>query len=157
MRNVSHAGVLAYRLTESRVEFLLVTTRSTRRWSIPKGHCGDAGNARETALREAFEEAGVEGLVARRPIGTFCHVKRGSPGEGECWVVVYPMRVARQAPDWPEKGERRMVWASVREAAGLVDLELSTLMLSFARTLEAGKSGGRPATKENRRLSQPAE
>jgi 8-oxo-dGTP pyrophosphatase MutT (NUDIX family) len=135
LRNVSHAGVLPYRMKPSGPEFLLVTTRSSKRWSIPKGHCEAAAEARETALSEAYEEAGLSGAIPREPIGTFSHVKRGPPDNGECLVLVYPMKVTRQAASWPEKYQRQVMWAGAREAAELVDAGLSDVIRRFAETL----------------------
>jgi 8-oxo-dGTP pyrophosphatase MutT (NUDIX family) len=116
-------------------EFLLVTTRGSKRWSIPKGYCEASAEARQTALSEAYEEAGLRGAIPREPIGIFSHVKRAPPDKGECLVLVYPMKVTKQVASWPEKGQRRLIWAGAREAAELVDAGLSGVIRRFAATL----------------------
>jgi 8-oxo-dGTP pyrophosphatase MutT (NUDIX family) len=122
-------------LKPSGPEFLLVTTRSSGRWSIPKGYCEAASEARDTALKEAYEEAGLKGTVPQEPLGVFSHIKRGPPDSGECLVLLDPMRVAKQASRWPEKGQREIMWAGVREAVELVDLGLSDVIRRFAKSL----------------------
>jgi len=141
LRDVSHAGVLAYRLRPSGPEFLLVTTRSSGRWSIPKGYC-TAAESRQTALKEAYEEAGVKGAVAQEPIGIFSHIKRGPPDDGECLVLLFSMKVTKQAASWPEKGQRRLMWAALEEAQELVDSGLSQLIRRFAKKLVPKRDRG---------------
>lgn len=131
-RDISHAGVLPYRSNGHGLELLLITTRRSKRWSVPKGHCRGEAQARRTAAAEAYEEAGLEGTVAKRPIGTFSHAKSGPALSTEATVLLYPMRVARQLDSWPEKGERRLMWAGPRKAAKLVDPELSALIKRFS-------------------------
>ena len=146
MRSVSHAGVLPYRLKPGGPEFLLVTTRSSGRWSIPKGYCEAAAQAHETAVKEAYEEAGVKGVVPREPIGTFSHIKKGPPDSGKCRVLLFPMKVTDQAASWPEKGQRRLMWAAPGEAVELVDAGLYELIRRFTKMLlpkRGGAEGGR--------------
>jgi 8-oxo-dGTP pyrophosphatase MutT (NUDIX family) len=131
-RDISHAGVLPYRVNGHGLELLLITTRRSKRWSVPKGHCRGEADARRTAATEAFEEAGLEGTVAKHPIGTFSHAKSGPALSAEAIVLLFPMRVARQLESWPEKGQRRLMWAGPRKAAKLVDPELSALIKRFS-------------------------
>src|SRR5215475_1430640 len=102
-------GALPYRLTaRSRPHFMLVTSRETRRWIIPKGWPKKKGKSpHHSAAREAFEEAGVEGAVARRSVGSFSYEKRlRNGGAVVCDVRVFPLEVRRQNQQWPEKQER---------------------------------------------------
>src|SRR6516164_5724038 len=116
-------GALPYRVGNgSRPEFMLVTSRETQRWIIPKGWPKKGKSPRKSAAREAFEEAGVHGAVAKQPIGSFSYEKRLRDGAVvECEVRVFPLKVRRQTKDWPEKDERRVKWLSARKAAGRVD------------------------------------
>src|SRR5215471_8614155 len=83
-------GALPYRVGNgSRPEFMLVTSRETQRWIIPKGWPKKGKSPRRSAAREAFEEAGVLGAVGRRPLGSFSYEKRLKNGRSvECEVRV---------------------------------------------------------------------
>jgi 8-oxo-dGTP pyrophosphatase MutT (NUDIX family) len=129
-------GALPYRVSNgSRAEFMLVTSRETRRWIIPKGWPKKGKSPRQSAAREAFEEAGVRGAVGRRPIGTFSYEKRlKNGGVVECEVRVFPLEVRRQNKEWPEKQERRVKWLSATKAAARVDQpRLSKIIRQLAR------------------------
>jgi 8-oxo-dGTP pyrophosphatase MutT (NUDIX family) len=114
---------------------MLVTSRETQRWIIPKGWPKKGKSPRKSAAREAFEEAGVHGAVAKQPIGSFSYEKRLRDGAVvECEVRVFPLKVRRQTKDWPEKDERRVKWLSARKAAGRVDQpRLSRIIRDLAR------------------------
>jgi 8-oxo-dGTP pyrophosphatase MutT (NUDIX family) len=98
-------GALPYRLSAgSRPQFMLITSRETRRWVIPKGWPKKGKSPRYSAAREAFEEAGVVGAVAKRTIGSFSYEKRlKNGGVVVCEVCVFPLEVRRQNKQWPEK------------------------------------------------------
>src|SRR6185436_7016717 len=108
VKRVQYAA-LPYRLMgKSRTEVMLVTSLGTRRWIIPKGwpHKGRAPH--HSAAREAFEEAGVEGVIDSRPVGSFPYQKRlKNGGVVDCEVEVYALRVLRQSKRWPESAGRR--------------------------------------------------
>ena len=105
---------------ETRV--LLVTSRETRRWVVPKGWAEEGLAPAELAAKEAFEEAGALGTVSPEPIGSYRYRKRLKAGRRvACEVGVFPMRVERLLEDWPEAAERERRWFSAREAAERVD------------------------------------
>jgi 8-oxo-dGTP pyrophosphatase MutT (NUDIX family) len=112
-------GALPYRLSAgSRPQFMLVTSRETRRWIIPKGWPKKGKLPHHSAAREAFEEAGVVGAVAKRSIGSFSYEKRlKNGGAVVCNVRVFPLQVRRQNKQWPEKQERIVKWLSASQAA----------------------------------------
>jgi 8-oxo-dGTP pyrophosphatase MutT (NUDIX family) len=91
-------GALPYRLAAgSRPQFMLVTSRETRRWIIPKGWPKKGKSPHHSAAREAFEEAGVVGAVARRCVGSFSYEKRlKNGGAVVCKVSVFPLEVTHQ-------------------------------------------------------------
>jgi 8-oxo-dGTP pyrophosphatase MutT (NUDIX family) len=100
---------------------MLVTSRETRRWIIPKGwpHKGKAPH--HSAAREAFEEAGVVGAVASRPVGSFPYRKRLRSGRVVvCEVQVFALKVRGQTKQWPERQQREVKWVSAKEAAETV-------------------------------------
>jgi len=112
-------GALPYRVSSgSRAEFMLVTSRETRRWVIPKGWPKKGKSPHRLAAREAFEEAGVTGAIGRRSVGSFSYEKRlKNGGLIECEVRVFPLEVKRQSKQWPEMQERRIKWLSASKAA----------------------------------------
>jgi 8-oxo-dGTP pyrophosphatase MutT (NUDIX family) len=120
-KRVQYAA-LPYRPTGAAgTEVMLVTSRGRQRWIIPKGwpHIGRAPC--DSAAREAFEEAGVLGLVGRRSLGSFRYKKRLKKGRvAVCDVHVFPLNVVRQRQQWPEKNQREIKWVSVKEAAATV-------------------------------------
>jgi 8-oxo-dGTP pyrophosphatase MutT (NUDIX family) len=99
-------------------EFMLVTSRETRRWVIPKGWPKRGQSPRRLAAREAFEEAGVIGAIGKRALGSFSYEKRLKNGDMiKCKVRVFPLEVKRQRKQWPEKRERKVRWLSALQAA----------------------------------------
>src|SRR5260370_1861876 len=129
-------GALPYRLSAgSRPQLMLVTARETGRWMIPKGWPKKGKAPRHLAAREAFEEAGVVGAIARRPVGTFSYEKRlRNGGAVVCQVRVFPLEVRRQNKQWPEKRERVVKWLSASQAAEKVkEPKLSAIILRLAR------------------------
>ena len=112
-------GALPYRVSHgSRAEFMLVTSRETRRWVIPKGWPKKGKSPHRLAAREAFEEAGVTGAIGRRSVGSFSYEKRlKNGGLIECEVRVFPLEVKRQSKQGPEMQERKIKWLSASKAA----------------------------------------
>jgi 8-oxo-dGTP pyrophosphatase MutT (NUDIX family) len=130
-------GALPYRMSSGRqTEFMLLTSRETRRWIIPKGWPKKGKSPHRSAAREAFEEAGVLGAVGRRPVGSFSYEKRlKNGGSVKCEVRVFPLEVRRQSKEWPEKQERRIKWLSASKAVEKVkDRALSKIIRRVART-----------------------
>jgi 8-oxo-dGTP pyrophosphatase MutT (NUDIX family) len=134
-KRVQYAA-LPYRMNDrTQPEVMLVTSRETRRWIIPKGwpHKGKAPH--RSAAREAFEEAGVIGAVNRQSVGSFSYQKRlKKGGVVACEVLVFALEVKRQSKEWPEKRERKVRWLSARVAAKTVrDRELGKIIRRLAR------------------------
>jgi 8-oxo-dGTP pyrophosphatase MutT (NUDIX family) len=117
VRQVQYAA-LPYRAKDkSQLEVMLVTSRGTRRWIIPKGWPKRGKPPHDAAAEEAFEEAGVVGKVGKRSIGSFPYDKILEKGTtASCHVHVFPLRVTRQHKDWPEKRERKVAWYPPAEA-----------------------------------------
>jgi 8-oxo-dGTP pyrophosphatase MutT (NUDIX family) len=86
----------------------LITSRNGKRWVIPKGLIDPGHTAGETALQEAWEEAGLVGTLDPEPIGSFLYDKYG----GTCHVTVFAMRVTEVLTDWPERDFRQRAWVS---------------------------------------------
>ncbi|WP_411033350.1 NUDIX hydrolase [Shinella sp. BYT-45] len=134
-------GALCYRWKKKRsaVEVLLITSRDTGRWVIPKGWPMEGKSAAGAAAREAWEEAGVKGSVREEPIGSYRYMKGMPHGlKVDCRVRVFALSVDDICKNFPEKGERRAEWVSCAEAADRVqEPGLKTLMLAFERTMLA--------------------
>jgi 8-oxo-dGTP pyrophosphatase MutT (NUDIX family) len=116
------------------VEVLLITSRETRRWVIPKGWPIKGLSSPKSAAREAFEEAGVTGAVAKRKLGAYHYDKVLRSGRVQhVRVTVYSLLVLNEAEEWPEREQRDRLWTAVFEAAPLVDEpELKALIEAFA-------------------------
>lgn len=116
------------------IEVMLVTSRETRRWVLPKGWPIKGLKPHSVAAREAMEEAGLTGKMAKEPIGSYRYIKRMRNGAAmTCEVGVFPMAVEKQRRNWPEREQRTTSWFAVKDAATLVDEpELRDLILGFA-------------------------
>ena len=114
-------AVLPYRKHGRGVDVLLITSRETKRWVIPKGWPMEGKNDCDAAATEAFEEAGVEGHVGQKSVGTYHYVKRKKSGNLDCEVTVYLLDVTHLTRAWPEKHERRRKWFSAKQATKRVD------------------------------------
>jgi 8-oxo-dGTP pyrophosphatase MutT (NUDIX family) len=127
-------AALPWRLAE-RLEVMLVSSRETRRWIIPKGWPMAGRSASAAAAIEAMEEAGLLGVIAQESFGHYFYVKKFSRGETAlCRVEVFPLQVQRQREDWPEKDQRVTQWFPAEEAMELVsDPELRDLIAEFIR------------------------
>ena len=131
---INQYAALPYRTDEEgKLQILLITSRERRRWVIPKGNPIPSFMNYETAAREAFEEAGVEGGISPEPIGSFRYLKRRRSGlEVPALVTVYPMLVTREARRWPERGQRELRWFTPEEAAEAVEEpELKVIITSL--------------------------
>ena len=105
-----------------RLRVLLVTSRDTGRWVLPKGWPIDGLDPWEAAAVEALEEAGAEGAVGMSAIGSYGYGKRMSGGATlPCRVELYPMRVKRLHKTWKEVRERERRWFGPSAAAKRVD------------------------------------
>jgi 8-oxo-dGTP pyrophosphatase MutT (NUDIX family) len=123
-RGHHQAAVIPYRIRKERVEVALITTSTGRGWVLPKGWVDEGERPREAAIREAEEEAGLRGVVARRPVGRYHHAK----GNDLRRVDVYVMRVTKELEHWLEDKIRRRRWMRVADAADRLREELQPLV-----------------------------
>ena len=114
-------AALPYRLDGRQVQVLLITSRGTGRWIIPKGWPMNGLRPNEAAVAEAAEEAGIVGEVADRPIGSYRYLKRLKDEQTiAIQVIVFPFLVTDQVPAFKEQGQRGSRWCRYQEAASLV-------------------------------------
>ena len=110
-------AALCWRTGQRGLEVLLITSRNSKRWILPKGWLQPELTAAENAAREAFEEAGVTGKIGAQPVGRYHYLKERREGAGmPVSVDVFALAVTRQLDDWPEKGQRSMIWVGMNEA-----------------------------------------
>ena len=135
-------AALPWRRQNGVLEFLLITTRNTKRWIIPKGWPEAELSPAENAAREAFEEAGVTGRIGADPVGSYHYLKEKKDGGGmPCTVDVFALAVTKQLDDWPEKGTREMLWLPPEQAAAKVsEPALRQLLKNFRKALPAQKA-----------------
>lgn len=114
-------------------EVLLLTSRDTGRWVIPKGWPMEGKKAHAVAEREAFEEAGVRGTAEKEPFGFFSYDKKLKNGiKVVCLVEVHLLEVMDMVKNFPERESRRLEWVSPQEASTRVnEPELRNLFLAF--------------------------
>jgi predicted RNase H-like HicB family nuclease/8-oxo-dGTP pyrophosphatase MutT (NUDIX family) len=120
-------------------QVLLVTSRDTGRWVLPKGWAEKGLSEAKLAAKEAYEEAGAVGRVAPMSIGAYQYPKRLPEGRVlDCVVRVFALRVARLLDDWPERAQRRRQWFTLAQAAAAVDEgELAMLLLHLTAATNA--------------------
>jgi 8-oxo-dGTP pyrophosphatase MutT (NUDIX family) len=130
----NQVGALCWRMHRGNVEVLLITSRETGRWVLPKGWLEPELGQASAAAREAWEEAGVQGEIAAEPMGLFTYPKQLRPGvEQPCVVWVHALRVSRLANRFPERQQRRRKWFRAEKAARrVVEAELRALLLDVA-------------------------
>lgn len=136
-------GALPYRRSDGGgIAVMLITSRDSGRWIIPKGWPEPGKSGSEVAAREAFEEAGLVGEAQAVPIGFYRYDKRRRQGTVPCRVEVFLLDVADELERWPEWHQRRRSWFTPQDASALVEeAELKSLILE-APTIAATTGTG---------------
>ncbi|MGC3936366.1 NUDIX hydrolase [Roseobacter sp. EG26] len=126
-------AALCYRVRKGDVQVLLITSRGSQRWIVPKGWPMDAMTPADSAAQEAWEEAGVRGASDGRCLGVFSYSKETvASGDLPCLVMVFAVRVERLSKEYPEAGQRKRKWMSRKKAAKRVDEpELARILQDF--------------------------
>jgi 8-oxo-dGTP pyrophosphatase MutT (NUDIX family) len=131
-------AALPYRIEGKQAQILLITSRRTRRWIIPKGWPMNGLRPQDAAAAEAAEEAGLTGEIADRPIGSYNYVKQGKGEQSTAvQVLVFPFRVDGFAEDFKERGQRKAQWFRYQDAAARVaEPALRRLIREFGAGVE---------------------
>lgn len=134
-------GALPWRIRGHELQILLVTSRRTRRWIIPKGWPMEGCKPTICAAHEAEEEAGVTGEMGKTSIGQYRYMKLLRDGvELPCRVEVFPLKVTQESADWDEMDARTRRWCTVPEAAAAVlEPQLKMVIRRFAARIAAEK------------------
>jgi 8-oxo-dGTP pyrophosphatase MutT (NUDIX family) len=125
------------------LEILIVTTRQSRRWIVPKGWPIKRLTPSKSAAREAFEEAGVRGKIGARAIGNFRYKKTAgqTDDDPDYEVKIFPLLVKRQSASWPEYGQRVVQWVDPEKAISLIrEPELKSIVAKFAKRASVAAS-----------------
>jgi 8-oxo-dGTP pyrophosphatase MutT (NUDIX family) len=115
------AALPVRREPDGTLSVLLVTSRDTRRWVIPKGWPWPGREDSAAAAEEAREEAGVVGQAHAQSIGVYTYCKRRPDGPIEVRVTVYPLEVTQELSSWPEGDQRQRSWFTPIDAAAAVE------------------------------------
>jgi hypothetical protein len=112
---------------------LLVTSRDTGRWVLPKGNIDAGMTAAAAAAQEAEEEAGVRGVTVATPVGSYRYRKTRWTGLSRMVDVdVFPLAVTDELAAWKEQHQRERRWFPLDAAADAVDEpELKALLRAF--------------------------
>ena len=117
----AQVGALPVRGNAGAYEVLLITSRDSGRWIIPKGWPMKGKKDHDAAAQEAFEEAGVRGRIHQHPMGAYAYEKRlGSDTTEPVRVMVYLLEVREEVNRWPERTQRRREWMTATKAVKLV-------------------------------------
>lgn len=134
---------MPYRMTKTgSLELLLITTRQTKRWSIPKGWPIKGLKPAKAAAREAYEEAGLRGAISTKSIGAYSYEKWLDQDKPTvpCKVRVFALNVEQQLKTWPEAHERESRWFEPIDALSVIKEDgLRNLIVSFAERI-AGRA-----------------
>lgn len=147
---LNQVGALPYRRGNAgAIEFLLLTSRGTRRVVIPKGWQMNGKTDQQAAVLEAKQEAGVTGRIEPTPMGAYQYWKRLKNAFVPIKVTVYALEVEIELSDWKERRQRQRTWLTREQAASLVDEPgLASLLATFQpadQTAEQSYAGRRSA------------
>lgn len=139
---IRQVAAVPVRIRDGRPEVMLVTSRGTRRFIVPKGWPMKGKSGREAARIEAREEAGVVGKALRKPLGTYSYWKRLSESFVLVKVTVYLLLAEETLAEWDEAATRERAWLAPADAATLVDEpELASLIAAVELPDEPAAAG----------------
>jgi len=132
---IRQIAALPYRIAQDgSAQVMLITSRGTGRWVIPKGNPIRGLEPHRAAAHEAYEEAGISGIPCPSPLGVYRYRKVKRNGDARtAKVAVFPLAVLRQADEWPEQEERETRWFGLADAADAVDEPLLKEMIAGFR------------------------
>lgn len=121
----NQSGVIPFKIENGIIKVLLITSRRSKKWIFPKGIIEPELTPQISAEEEAYEEAGVSGLIIDEEIGSYEVNKWG----GTCTVTMFPLKVDKTHEDWPESFFRKRKWVNIKQAKQLITkTEISDLL-----------------------------
>ncbi len=131
-RPLHQIAALPYRDRPEGREFLLITSRRSRRLIVPKGWPMRRRKDWQAAEIEALEEAGITGRIGHAACGSFRYMKDLERVSVPVTVAVYPLLVEDLRPDWKERASRRRIWLPRSAAVRAVrEPDLARLLARF--------------------------
>lgn len=131
---VEQSAAIPYRVDDAGgVEVLLVTSKSRRRWILPKGRVPFNMRPQFSAAREALEEGGVVGVASNVPVADYEQDKVGAAGKvATVRVLAYPLEVTTEIQVWAEMHVRKRRWLSLKKAiAKVTDPRIRRVLRAF--------------------------
>ena len=127
------SAVIPFQIKNKKIEILLITSLKSKTWIFPKGIIENQLSAQQSAEKEAYEEAGIEGQVLDLLLGEYIYNKWG----GTCHVKVFPLHVTKIFDEWPEDDLRNRKWMPLEDAVDIVEKkELQMLLKKFERNIK---------------------
>ena len=128
-------GCICYKKEKKKLKILIITSRNSKRWIIPKGWIKKNLGSIRSAEAEAWEEAGVKGKCYKNTIGFYTYQKIGKNGKGRrCTVKVFALKVREQLNDFPEKNFRTLRWITPEKSHKFIEnKELVQVLENFAK------------------------
>jgi len=134
--SLQYAALPYRRRADGGIEVMLITSRETKRWVIPKGWPAHGFAPHDSAKNEAIEESGAVGRIGERSIGVYHYTKLVVDAAVHCKVEVFPLEVETQLDSWLEEGQRDIQWFELQEASEAVqEPELSAIIRNLAALL----------------------
>jgi phosphohistidine phosphatase len=128
---MQQAAAIPIRRYRGKLQVCLIRRKKSKSWGIPKGVVDPGDTRRETALNEAWEEAGLSGRLLEKSVGRYEYVKWGTT----LTVAVYLMQVLAQETTWEEDSFRERLWTSFDDGAQLLRGHPVRRLLHRARRL----------------------
>ena len=132
-------AALPYRFENGKLKVMIVTSRRTGRWVFPKGSI-EHGKEWKTAAQEAFEETGVEGRICEKPLGRYLSLKVRGEDAWHVDVALYPLKIDKVLPKFPERAERKRKLVGLKRARKLLSQpEMAEMIDVLARQVKRKK------------------
>lgn len=141
MPKIVQAGAVPYRVDAAGIIRVCLITNREGGWIVPKGKIDPGHSARQAAVIECYEEAGLRGTLHREPLGAYTYHKparRSVDTDGpampprSCTVRLFALRVAEELTKWPEREERRRKWLPISRAIRMAAFsDLSTAIAAL--------------------------
>jgi phosphohistidine phosphatase len=132
---ILQASAVPYRIRKGKPEFCLITSSSGKRWGFPKGIIDPGETPTDTAIKESWEEAGIDGVIEGNPLGCYTYCKWGTQLE----VTGLLMHITATHEDWPEAEMRDRRFCHADEAEALIDREgVRELLAAAVERIEEG-------------------
>jgi 8-oxo-dGTP pyrophosphatase MutT (NUDIX family) len=129
MTGRDQAAAIPFRRRKEGFEVCLIRTKGDKKWKIPKGFVDAGESSEQAALKEAREEAGLDGRIVGASVGSYRYEKWGL----DLKVAVYLMEVLKEEDDWQESSFRERCWMRLEDALERLDKHPVRPLIESAR------------------------